>query len=154
MIGGNMNKTLMVLSRTAGSVVGLLVGGGLVGGGLMALQKAFFRDPGGGSDETAGRFAVNMVPFFVVGGIVGSAAGATIAQKLSRQRSSVWKALLGTVVGLLVGMVVSLPLLFLFIWLVGEAGELVLVVIVPVSMVAGAVIGSGWKAKPAEAVIP
>jgi hypothetical protein len=154
MIGGNMNKTLMVLSRTAGSVVGLLVGGGLVGGGLMALQKAFLRDPGGGSDETAGRFAVNMVPFFVVGGIVGSAAGATIAQKLSRQRSSVRKALLGTVVGLLVGMVVSLPLLFLFIWLVGEAGELVLVVIVPVSMVAGAVIGSSWKAKPAEAVIP
>jgi hypothetical protein len=153
MIGGNMNKTSMVLARTAGSVAGLLVGGGLLGGGLMGLQKALFRDSGGGVEETAGRFAVNMVPFFVIGGIVGAAAGATVVQKALRQTGSFWKALLGSFVGLLVGTVVSLPLLFLFIWLVGEAGELVLVVIVPAGVVAGAVIGSGWKGKAPEAVV-
>jgi len=153
MIGGYMNKTSMVLLSMAGSVVGLLVGGGLVGGGLVYLQNAFFRDSGSGPDETAGNFAVNLVPFLVVGGVVGAAAGATVVQKILRQRSSFWEALLGTVVGLLVGMVVSLPLVFVFTRLVGEAGELAAIVIVPVSMVAGAVIGSGRKTLAADAVI-
>ena len=133
-----MSKKSMVLLRIAGSVVGLLVGGGLLGGGLVLLQ--------------AGRgFAVNWVPFSVLGGIVGAPAGAALVQKASGQRSSFWKALLGTAIGLVAGLVVSLPLLFLFIWLVGEAGELVAIVIVPVAMVAGAVIGSGWKVGQAGA---
>lgn len=88
-----MDRTSMVVSRTAGSIVGLLVGGFLMAGPLVVLQRGFFGGSGAGSEETVGRFtAVNPMPLIAVGGVVGAAAAATLVQKALKQTSSFWKA--------------------------------------------------------------
>jgi hypothetical protein len=129
-----MSKTGMVLWRIAGSVVGLLVGGLALGALFIAL---FYRHDSG--DE------YDLLEFIFFGGLgllvgatLGAATGATVAQKLLRQRSSFRKTLLGAVVGL--------PIAVLCAW-TGFG-----ILFLPIPIVAGAVIGSGWKAKAANAI--
>jgi hypothetical protein len=153
-----MSKRRMVLLRIAGSVIGLLVVGVAVGVALFfCLHLALSPQDRQGHDFLA---------FFgevcgVVLGTVGAAAGATITQKLLEQRSSFWRALLGTVVGLVVG-AVCFQLLFLaasrgdpsmegrLAYVATLAGVITLLA----TIVAGAVIGSGWKAKPRDVASP
>jgi drug/metabolite transporter (DMT)-like permease len=144
--GGSMNKST-VGQRIAGSVVGLLAGGLALGGlgGLVAIL--FFRDPDH-PDQSSGFFIILAGLGFFVGAIAGTALGATITQKLLRRRSSFWRTLLGTFLGLLVGCFLSLPVSKVLEHL-RVAGWLAGAPIILISMVAGAVIGSGWRAKPA-----
>jgi uncharacterized membrane protein YeaQ/YmgE (transglycosylase-associated protein family) len=145
-----MSKRRMVLLRIAGSVVGLLVVGVAVGVALFfCLQPEVFILAGLG-------FLCS-----VVLGTVGAAAGATVTQKLLKQRSSFWRALLVAVVGLVVGAVC-----FQLLMLAdsrrdpnNESGLAVVaicagIIILFAAIVAGAVIGSGWKAKPRDAASP
>jgi hypothetical protein len=151
-----MSKTRMVLLRIAGSVVGLLVVGIGVGVALFFILSPF--------DPEKGASWEGFVPAFfgflggVAAGTLGAAVGATVTQKLLGQRSSFWRALLGAVVGLVVGAVCGLPVFYVGMWL--DAGALVVLayraapIAVLATTVAGAVIGSGWKAKPRDAASP
>ena len=93
----------------------------------------------------------------VVAGTAGAAVGATITQTLLRQRSSFWRALLGAVVGLVVAALCAVLLCFAP-RVLGETFWVVTYLAVPIvgctTIVAGAVIGSGWKAKPRDATSP
>jgi len=129
MKGGTMSKTRMVIQRIAGSVVGLLAGGVALGGLLVRLFGQSW-----GEDWALGAFIFYGGLGLLIGGTMGVAAGATVLQKVLRMRSSFWRALLGAVIGLLVGV----PFVLTFY---GAP-------IVFVTIVAGAVIGSGWNAKP------
>ena len=152
-----MSRTRMVLLRIAGSVVGLLAVGVAVGVALIFILIPF--DPG-----KDGEFE-NLVPMLsgflasVVVGTVGAAVGATVTQKLLKQRSSFWRALLRAVVGLVVG-VLGLALFNaprMFGADTGTVGVLMFIAtpfILSATIVAGAVIGSGWKAKPWDAASP
>ena len=75
-------------------------------------------------------------------------------QKVSRQRASFRKALLGAIAGLLVGVLpTALSLWALFavgVWHDGWWPFFVGIAAVMVTTIAGAVIGSGWKAKTAD----
>ena len=154
-----MSKRRMVLLRIAGSVVGLLVVGVAVGVTLFfCLPLAW--PVTGGDTWFAARVVLGALGGVVLG-TVGAALGATITQRLLRQRSSFWRALLGTVVGLVVGVPCGLSLLF---FLTGGrqtgstasvlAASLTTLTIALATMIAGAVIGSGWKAKPRDATSP
>jgi len=152
-----MSKNSMVLLRIAGSIVGLLAGAGTVGG-LFYLLMSRLTHHNANPDESSPSFVINIVPVLLVGAIVGATGGATIMQKVLRQKSSFWKALLGTFLGLLVGWVLCLPVLFALQPLLGPrlegAWEFVTVgLIICSSMVAGTVIGSGWKAKGTDAKV-
>ena len=127
-----MSRTRMVLLRIAGSVVGLAVG---VAVGVALFSCLHLAYPPG--DD-----------FFLVGlgilcsavlGTVGAAAGATVTQKLLKQRSSFWRALLGAVAGMVLGQLCALSVFG--------------VLAVPILIGAGAVIGSGWKARPVDAQV-
>jgi hypothetical protein len=139
-----MGKTSTVGQRIAGAVVGLLVGAVALAlvGVLIAAQ--FAPDSNGDPDGRAGRealfiFVILVGPGLLIGGTVGAAAGATAAQRILRQSGSFWRALLGTVVGTLI----SIPFGFMGFG----------VLLSPVLVVGGAVIGSGWKSKTADAVV-
>jgi hypothetical protein len=133
--GAAVRGVLHVLARIAGCIAGLVVSG-LVGGILGALVAiTFFRIPGH-PDQSSGFFLVLLVLGFFVGGTMGAAGGATIVQKLSRYRSSFWRSLL--LAG--VGMVVGIPCVI----------SVFAIPIVSAVIVAGAVIGSGWNAKPID----
>jgi hypothetical protein len=145
-----MSKTLMVLLRIAGSVVGLLAGGVLLFWGVCALIAGTTN----GNEDAALIGVILLGPVgFLAGTPLGAAVGATIMQKVLRHRSSFWRALLGAVAGLLVGV---LPMA-LCLWTLHEQGVwhdgwwpfFVAIAVVCVAVIAGAVIGSGWKAKPA-----
>jgi len=110
-----------VLLRIVGSVVGLLAGGVVLGVLFVIILS---RNYEGDPDEGMWYTAEVFTLGFLVGAVVGAAAGATITEKAMRQRGSFWRALLGALLGSVV------PL---------------------IGTVAGAVIGSGWKAKPANA---
>ena len=69
-------------------------------------------------------------------------------QKALRQRSSFWRALLGAVVGLLAGVFVIYCLWRLDLKMAAECWEAA-VAGISLPIMAGAVLGSGWKAKPA-----
>ena len=114
------------------------MGGVILGIGLLLLSTVPFveRDP----DSDSAVIIITSALGCFVGATIGAAAGATIAQKRSSRRSSFWRALLGAVVGMGVGVPCALT---------GFG-----ILAAPILIVAGAVIGSGWKAKPAEAVIP
>ena len=129
-----MNKTSTVGQRIAGGVVGLLTGGMLLGG--LSYSVFYTSPPGGDPDQDLVAFVILGGLGFLIGSPIGAAAGATMTQKSLRQRSSFWRALLGAVVGLLIGM----PFVLTFF---GTPLALV-------SIVAGAVLGSGWGAKPAD----
>ena len=149
-----MSKTRMVLLRIAGSVVGLLVVGIAVGVALFFILIPF--DPEEGSSwEGAFPFIFGALGG-VVAGTVGAALGATITQRLLRQGSSFWRALLGAVVGWLVGSLCGLLLLRLepHAGVISGLTYLAAPIAVLATTVAGAVIGSGWKAKPRDAPSP
>jgi MFS family permease len=112
-----------VLLRIVGSILGLLAGGVVLG--LLSVIILSWNYEGD-PDEGVWYTANFFALGFLVGAVVGAAAGATITEKAIRQRSSFWRALLGALLGSVV------PL---------------------IGTVAGAVIGSGWKAKRAEAVM-
>jgi hypothetical protein len=142
-----MKRSSMVLLGIAGGTVGLLVG-------AAAVRGLFFLIEWGLTHHNASP-VINFAPFLLVGAIMGAAGGATIIQKVLRQKSSLWKALLGSFVGLLVGWLLSLPVCFVLYYLIGShlEGTVEFVAVglsVCIPMVAGAVIGSGWKAKPVE----
>jgi hypothetical protein len=127
-----MSKTSTVGQRIAGSVVGLLVCGVPLGALLVGLYGQSW-----GEDWAWGAFIFYGGLGFLIGGTIGAAGGATVAQKRLRWRSSFWRALLGAVVGLLIGLPFVLTVYG--------------IPIVPIPIVAGAVIGSVWGAKPADA---
>jgi len=150
-----MSKTRMVLVRIAGSVVGLLVVGVAVGVALFFILSPF--DPERGSSWEGAFPAFFGFLAGVVMGTAGAALGATTTQKLLGQGSSFWRALLGAVVGLVVGALCGL-LLFLTPSVLGRDTGMVsgleylaAPIIALAAIVAGAVIGSGWKAKPQAA---
>ena len=150
-----MNRTSTVGKRIAGSVVGLLAGGVIGGGagGLIGILLAS-KDTSGDSDYALFWFIASIGLGLQAGTIIGAASGATIAQKLLGQRSSFWRALLGTFVGLIIGGFVSIPVSYGLVALGALVGYGAIYFGAPVitcsSMVAGAVIGSGWKAEPAS----
>jgi hypothetical protein len=124
-----MNKTSTVGQRIAGSIVGFLAGG-VAMGALFVL--VIHRD-----DDEWGMvmWYYGVALGILIGGAIGAALGASTAQTAMGQRSSFWRALLGAVAGVSIGLVclrIGPGILFM-----------------PVPVVAGAVIGSGWKAKPA-----
>jgi hypothetical protein len=147
-----MSKTSTVGQRIAGSVVGLLVGG------VLGYIAAVFVVAGMANGNEDAGFCYSILlcpPGSLLGATIGAAVGATIMQKVLRQRSSFWKALLGTVAGLLVGgLPTALCLRALYdseIWHDGLSAFLVAVAVACASAVAGAVVGSGWKAKTTDA---
>jgi hypothetical protein len=145
-----MSKAKIVLLAIAGSILGLLVGGGSVVGLALGLYyQEMAKDM---PNEWAGLiiFLLGSLAFQLVAPM-GAAAGATITQKLLKRRSSFWRALLGAVAGLVVGWIF---VLFLSRCLPGLDLETEVIaaigLILCCSTVAGAVIGSGWKSKPAD----
>ena len=139
-----MSNTRMVLLTVAGSVVGLMLGGGVVAGPIVGpnYQRIIW-----GQDWEPLIFLMFGVPPIALGTVIGAAAGAAIMRRILRQKSSFWKALEGTMRGLLYGFLLAL---LVGIILEGTSQLVVISLIVCTSMVAGAVIGSGWKAKPAD----
>ncbi len=109
--GSIMSKTSTVGRRIVGSVLGLLAGGVVLGLlSVIILSWNYEGDP----DEGVRYAAEVSTPGFLVGAVVGAAAGATMTQRVLRQGSSFWKALLraavgtvaaaiGTVVGAVIG---------------------------------------------------
>jgi CDP-diglyceride synthetase len=144
-----MSKRRMVLLRTAGIVIGLLVVG-------VAVEVALFP----WLSEDSFLTALALMGGVVVG-TVGAAVGATVTQRLLRRRSSFCRALLGAIVGLVVGAVCSQVLILAFNRQdlndesgLGYLATLAAIIILLAAIVAGAVIGSGWKAKPRDAASP
>lgn len=138
-----MSRARSVLLRIIGSVVGLLIGG--IGGVslaflglwlcLLPFEKFDLFD--GSSEERLLASLLIAVCGALFGAPIGAAAGTTVAQRCMKQRSSFWRSLL--LAG--VATIVSVP----GVWV--QVGIPVAVILV----VAGAVIGSGWKAGPANA---
>ena len=153
-----MDKNRMLVLRIAGSVVGLLVVGVVVGVALFFILSPF--DPERGSSWEGAFPAFFGFLAGVVMGTVGAALGATTTQKLLGQGSPFWRALLGAVVGLAVGVLCGLVLFFAPRMLGPDTGTvsgitvLGALIIAVAAIVAGAVIGSGWKAKPRDAASP
>jgi len=150
-----MSKTRMVLLRITGSVVGLLAVGVVVGVALFFILIPFDPDKGGSWEGAFPMFIGFLAG--VVASTVGAAAGATITQRFLRQRSSFWRASLGAVVGLVVGALCGLLLFFVGGLGTGTLSGLAVLgalIIAVAAIVAGAVIGSGWKAKPRDAASP
>ena len=143
-----MSTARMVLWRIAGSVVGLLVGGA-VGGALPF--GLFYRQITGAGDWAALLLFILVVAGVLTGMPIGAAGGAVITQKFLRQRSSFWNALGDTIRGLLYGF---FPCALIGAFLGGIGKFIVCGLIICSSMVAGAVIGSSWKAKPPDATSP
>jgi len=158
-----MSKNRMIALRIAGSVVGLLVVGVTVGVAIFfCLPLAW--PVTGGDTWFAARVVLGALGGVVLG-TVGAAVGATVTQRWLRQRSSFWIALWWAVAGLMVGVVVGVPCgLILLFYLTGGrqsgstasvlAASLTTLTIALATMVAGTVIGSGWKAKPRDAASP
>ena len=115
-----MKRTLRILARIAGSVVGLFAGGVLLFYGVLGFLDFFF-GLSSGNNAICGVIIIGGMAF-LLGTVPGAAIGATVTQRLMKQRSSFWRTLLGAVVG---------------------------TVLPGIGTVLGAVIGSGWKAKPA-----
>ena len=153
-----MDKNRMLVLRIAGSVVGLLVVGIGVGVAIFFILTPI--DPDKGESWEGVVPAMFGALGSVVAGTVGAALGATITQKLLRQRSYFWRALLGAAIGLVVGALCGLVLFFAPRMLGPDTGivsgltVLAALIILLAAIVAGAVIGSGWKAKPRDAASP
>lgn len=132
-----MKRTSTLWQRIAGSVVGLLIGGaflGFVGWGLVTLVFWLPSLYETSLDQALTAWWLSIVLATLLGATVGAALGATFAQKLMKQRSSLWRTMLVSVVAMLAGV----PL----VWIqVGAPIAAVLIVL-------GAVLGSGWKARP------
>ena len=142
-----MEITLRVLARVAGSVVGLLAGGALVFWTTVAVVAWVVKPP-----EDSGFFLLIVcgTAGSIVGATVGAAAGAAVLDRGLRDRSAFGKALLGAVAGLLAGCV--LPLCLFCAWLLGVNSPTqcwaAAIGFSALPSTTGAVVGSGWKAKP------
>jgi hypothetical protein len=138
-----MRRPLRIVVRIAGSVVGLLTGGALLFWAAVAVTAWVAKPP-----EDFGLLLAIVCGTAVsfVGATVGAAGGAAITQRVLGRRGSFPKALPGAVAGLLVGCLLPLCLWRLEVdlptkwWVVAVASA-------AVPIIAGAVIGSGWKAK-------
>jgi hypothetical protein len=137
--GTKARNASTVWPRIAGSVAGVLIGGmsvGLLGFGLGALlvSTAFYDAT---IDTAVMVWYLSSLLSTLLGATIGAALGATLAQRQMKQRSSFWRAMLVAMVG----------------WAAALAPYPFILVGVPVALVliaAGAVIGSGWKAKPTD----
>lgn len=139
-----------VWPRIAGSLAGLLIGGlhlGAVAFGLATLLlSTTFHDAS--LEEALAALVLCPILAALLGATTGATLGATLAQREMKQRSSCWRTMLVAVVGMvagvplgtMVGIVAEVPL----------AEFLIGMPVASVFIVAGAVIGSGWKAKPAD----
>lgn len=132
------NKASTVWPRIAGSVAGVLIGGlplGTVGFGLgLLLISTVFYDAS--LDTAAMVVYLFALLSTLLGATVGAALGATRAQRQMKQRSSFWRAMLVAMAG----------------WIAAPAPYPFMLASIPVALVliaGGAVIGSGWKARPA-----
>jgi hypothetical protein len=145
-----MTRLLRILARIAASVVGSLLGGAVGYLGAWAVAGGFAN---GDFDSAMILFMVSLPPSFLLGATLGAATGATIVQKVLREGSSFRKAWQGAVAGLLTGVVPAA----LSPWAVGTIegwAFFVPMAVACASTAAGAVIGSGWKAKPRDAASP
>lgn len=117
--------------------MGLLIGGAFLGFVGWALVTLVFWLPSlyeTSLDQALTAWWLSIVLGTLLGATVGAALGATFARKLMKQRSSLWRTMLVSVVAMLAGV----PL----VWIqVGAPIAAVLIVL-------GAVLGSGWKARP------
>ena len=143
--GIKVRRPSTVWPRIAGSLAGLLIGGvhlGAVGFGLAALlASTVFRDAGLGLAFTA--LILSPILAALLGSTIGAALGAVLMQRWMRRRSSYRRTMLAAIVGMLAG---SPPVLI-------GGPQVLLVAGIPIAsamIVAGAVIGSGWKAKPVD----
>ena len=156
-----MRRVWPVLARIAGSSIGFL-GGWLTLGFLVANLL-----PEGGMHPDfvwVAKYVVGFALGLLVGAPLGAAVGATIMLKVSGRRSSFWKGLLWAVVGLSTGLLIGYLTGTLCLWAPFRQGEwldrwwpfaqggwwlpyCVAIALVYATTVAGAVIGSGWKAK-------
>ncbi len=139
-----MRRLLRVFARIVGSVAGLLVGSVLLSWAAIAVVAWVVEVP----EANLGFVYGSGVPGALVGATLRAAAGSSAASRVMRQTSSLPKALLGAVAGLVVGCISPLcvwclhPDLPTRWWVVAIASA-------SIPITAGAVIGSGWKAKPA-----
>jgi hypothetical protein len=144
-----MRRTLRIVARIAGGLVGLVAAGML---GFYAACAVVAGTAKG--DEDAALIGVILLgPVgFLVGTPVGAAIGATIVQRMLREKASFWKGLLGAVGGLVVGVLpTGLCLWTLYeqgVWHDGWWPFFVGIAVVCAIVIAGAVMGSGWKAEP------
>jgi len=151
----------MVLPRIAGSVVGLLVVGVAVG---VTLSLACLWH---GRQQERYMVCCSSRPRHFErpsSGTVGAAVGATVTQRWLRRRSSFRRALLGQSLGWWSGCVRGTVWFSLLSALsggrqsistvVGLTASLATLTIALAAIVAGAVIGSGWKAKPRMPQVP
>jgi hypothetical protein len=157
----NVKRVWLLLARIAGSSIGFLVGW-LTLGFLVANLL-----PEGGMHPDfvwIAKYVVGFALGLLIGAPLGAAVGATIMLKVTRRRSSFRKGLLGAVVGLLTGLLIGYLTGTLCLWAPFRQGEwldrwwpfaqgewwlpyCVAIAVVYVTTVAGAVAGSGWKAK-------
>lgn len=149
------------LARIAGAFIGVLAVGvppGLLLGYHMMMQYTDF-------DRMTACLVFGGLAF-LAGALPGAAAGATLAQRLLKQRSDFWRALVGAVACLLLGAVFYLPVALLQVEAhydqIGSDGlfpQLILylfigtILLSPVTIATGAGIGSGRKARPAPAPV-
>jgi len=149
-----MSKAEVVFARVCGSLAGSFIGSVSLGVLLGPLAWYFALGCGDG-----------MMPLVVLGSgiglslligtVIGAAGGAAVVTLDLNQKGSFWTALSGALIGLLLG---GLPLT-LCLWGLHDIGKwhtgwlpfLVPIAVAYVGNIAGAVIGSGLKAKPAIA---
>ncbi len=138
-----MRGTLRILVRIAGSLI-FSLGGGVLG--FLGAWAAVVRTANG--NEDAGLMGVILLgpPSFLLGATIGAATGATVVQRLLREKISFWRGLLGAIIGLLAGVFVIYCLWRLDVNMAAEWWE-VAIAGISALMAAGAVVGSGWKAK-------
>lgn len=146
---GNAGRALRVLARAAGGALGLLAGG-MVLGWLPVLVLYDGRLAVAADSASFNSFALG----FLVGAMPGVAAGASAGNRLSGLKVSFPAAFFGESAGLAVG-----ALLEVLYWVAFNAvspsldGRLVWTIsaaAIYVPVWAGAVIGSGWRSRPAD----
>jgi hypothetical protein len=132
-----MSRRSAVLLRIAGGATGLLIGG--VSAGVLlywpaALPSMLLSE---GPEDALGLWILIFGVGVLGGAAIGAAVGATKVQAcLGRGQSSFWRALLGAVAGLLVGIPCALT---------GYG-----ILLVPILIVGGAVVGSSWRTERAN----
>lgn len=152
-----MRRTLRILVRIAGSSLGFLVGWLTA---YLATGAVAYLFPSAHQGDPAvvgiGIAIIGTAAGLLIGAPLGAAIGAAMMLKVPSRRRSFWKGLLGAGVGLLVGVLpTALCLWALFavgVWHDGWWPFLVAIAVVFAAVIAGAVTGSGWTAKPANIV--
>jgi len=118
--------------------------------GYLGAWTAAVKVANGHEDAGAVLMILFAPPGFLIAATIGAAVGATIMQRVLSRKSSFWRALLGAVTGLLAGAFVIYCLWRFDVDMAAEWWGLAIAgVSAPIT--AGAVIGSGWKAKASDA---